>query len=257
MQVNTWDQELRVAIEAAMRAGELAMRYQAGIEAEAKADLSPVTKADRECEQLIASMLSDAFPTDGLLGEEGTERESRSGRRWIIDPIDGTRDYVRGSALWANLIGLEAEGEIVAGVANLPGFRGLYTASRGSGAYRNGEPIRVSSKCTISEAVLCLNGLNKLNQTPDVRRLLEFMAEFWAIRCMGGCPDAMLVASGQAEIWIEPTAAPWDLAPLKIIIQEAGGCFFNLDGGSTIYGGNCIACTPSLEEPVKKFIGII
>src|ERR1700680_4832856 len=149
-----WSHELEVAIQAVKQAAELAIRYQPGIVAEQKPDKSPVTEADRECERLISRMLKDAFPEDGLLGEEGTKAESRSGRRWIIDPIDGTRDYVRGNPLWANLIALEEGNEVVAGVVNLPMLGNLYSAWRGGGASLNGSPIRVSSKSSIDEAVL-------------------------------------------------------------------------------------------------------
>src|SRR5713226_2081557 len=113
--------ELEVARKAAERAAGLALRHQsAGLRAEVKPDASPVTQADRECEKLIAGMLEDAFPDDGILGEEGARKSSRSGRRWIIDPIDGTRDFVRGNPLWANLIALEEGDAVVAGVVNLP-----------------------------------------------------------------------------------------------------------------------------------------
>lgn len=252
--VGHWDRELEVAQEASRAAAELAAHYQTGIQAESKADLSPVTHADRECEQLIARTLAEAFPEDGLLGEEGAHVESRNGRRWIIDPIDGTRDYVRGNPLWANLIGLETGGEVVAGVVNLPALGAIYCASKGFGAYRNGVPMRASSKIAISDSVLCLNAINKLAQTPFRHRLLDWAAPFWAVRSLGGAPDAMLIASGQAEVWIEPVAAPWDLAPLKIVIEEAGGVFLNFDGHSSIYGGNAAACAPGLEVAVRSFL---
>ena len=254
--MTNWNQELEVAVAAAKAAGELALRYQQGIAVETKSDLSPVTHADRECEQLIAAMLTEAFPFDGLLGEEGARRDSANGRKWIIDPIDGTRDYVRGNPLWATLIGLEVDGEIAAGVASLPSLGGVYTAARGGGAFRNGEPIHVSKKTAPSEAVLCFNGFNKINSFPFKSTLVDWMQGFWAVRSMGGAPDAMLIASGQADAWIEPIAAPWDLAPLKVILEEAGAAFFNLDGGSTIYAGNCIACAPGLLSELKRFAGL-
>src|SRR5690349_166386 len=205
--MSRWSKELDVAVQAAKQAAELALRYQPGIAAETKADASPVTQADRECERLISGMLAEAFPEDGLLGEEGAVAESRSGRRWIIDPIDGTRDYLRGNPLWANLIGLEADGEIVAGVVNLPCLGGLYSASLGGGAFRNGTPIHASAKTSFAESVLCLNGVNRLDELPFRERLLNSLHEFWAVRSLGGAPDAMLVASGQADFWIEPNAA--------------------------------------------------
>jgi histidinol-phosphatase len=252
----TWSREIAVAVQAARKAAELALRYQPNVIAETKPDNSPVTEADRECERLIARLLSEAFPEDGLLGEEGTRVESRSGRRWIIDPIDGTRDYVRGNPLWANLIALEEEDEVVAGVVNLPMLGNLYSAWRGGGALHNGSPIRVSSKNSIDEAVLCMSAFDKLEGTPLKSRMLDWMARFWAVRGLGGATDAMMVASGQAEIWIEPRASPWDFAPLKVIVEEAGGRFLNFDGGSSIYAGNCLVCAPAFETEVLSFLGL-
>jgi histidinol-phosphatase len=254
--VNTYTRELEVAMEAARKAAELALKYQPGIVAETKPDNSPVTRADRECEQMIARTLSDAFPGDGILGEEGARAEARSGRRWIIDPIDGTRDYVRGNPLWANLIALEADGDVVAGVVNLPVLGKLYTASRGGGAQQNGCSIHASSKTAVQESVLCVNGYDKVANSPFRRQLLDWMARFWAVRGLGGAADAMMVASGQAEIWLEPSASPWDFAPLKVILEEAGARYLNVDGGSTIYAGNGIGCAPGLEPEVKNFLGL-
>src|SRR5262245_43629570 len=125
-----WSKEVEVSEAVARKAGEIAMRYwNRGIVAETKADLSPVTVADKECEAAIAKALEEAFPEDGLLGEEGAAKESRNGRRWIIDPIDGTRDFVRGNRAWATLIGLEADGEVVAGVASFPATGEIFTAA--------------------------------------------------------------------------------------------------------------------------------
>lgn len=252
--MSRWSHELEVAIQAAKEAAELALRCQSGIVAEPKPDKSPVTQADRECERLIARMLTKAFPEDGLLGEEGAAAESRSGRQWIIDPIDGTRDYVRGNPLWANLIALESGGEVVVGIVNLPVLGLLYTGSRGEGAYRNGSVIHASSKTRVEESVLCLNGYDKLDRFPQRDNLLDWMGQFWAVRGLGGAADAMMVASGQAEIWIEPSAKPWDFAPLKVILEEAGARFINLDGGSSIFAGNGTACAPGLEPELRQFL---
>jgi len=243
-----------VAVEAARKAAGIAMQYQPNIVAETKADNSPVTEADRECERMIARMLSDVFPDDGIMGEEGARSDSRSGRRWIIDPIDGTRDYVRGNPLWANLIALEAEGDVAVGVVNLPILGQLYTARRGAGAYRNGSRIQASAKISVEESVLCVNGYDKMAKLPFRGRLLDWMARFWAVRGMGGAADAMMVASGQAEVWIEPVASPWDFAPLKVILEEAGARYLNVDGGSSIYAGNAVGCAPGLEHEVRRFL---
>ena len=245
---------METAIEAAKRAAALALRMQPSVVAETKADNSPVTQADRECERVIAGMLAEAFPGDGVLGEEGARAESGNGRKWIIDPIDGTRDYVRGTPLWANLIALEVDGEVVAGVANLPLLGRLYSACRGGGAFCDGVPIRPSSKSRIEESVLCFNRFDKFSSFPSPERVLDWMGRFWNVRGLGGAPDAMLVASGQMDLWIEPSACAWDFAPLKIILEEAGARYFNFDGGSSIYAGNCIACTPGLEEEARRML---
>jgi histidinol phosphatase-like enzyme (inositol monophosphatase family) len=252
--VSTWARELEIATAAAKKAAELALYHQPNIVAETKPDKSPVTQADRECERMIARMLSQAFPEDGILGEEGTSAEGRSGRRWIIDPIDGTRDYVRGNPLWANLIALEAENDVVVGVVNLPVLGKLYTASRGAGAHCNAGRIQASAKTIVEESVLCVNGYDKLSKATYRDRLLDWMARFWAVRGLGGAADAMMVASGQAEVWIEPKASEWDFAPLKLILEEAGARFLNADGSSSIYAGNGIGCAPGLEPEVRRFL---
>jgi histidinol-phosphatase len=251
-----WFKELEVAARAAWKAAEVAQRMQPGITSESKADQSPVTPADRECERLIAGILSDAFPDDGILGEEGARSESRSGRTWIIDPIDGTRDYLRGNALWANLIALEADGDVVVGIVNLPVFGNLYMASRQGGAYRDNSPIHVSSKTTVEESVVCFNQFSKLDSLSFKTQLEDWMTRCWALRGLGGATDAMMVAAGQAEIWLEPRAAAWDFAPLKVIVEEAGGKFLNFDGGSSIRAGNALVFTPGLEPAVNRMLGL-
>ena len=247
--------ELDVARAAARRAGEIALRYrEKGIGFESKSDDSPVTAADRECERVIALALEEAFPDDGLLGEEGASKQSRSGRRWIIDPIDGTRDYVRGIPVWANLIGLEQNGEVVAGVAHFPGRGETYFASRGSGAYLEDGRLRISNINSISQASLSLTGLNSFYKYSFSGELLQWIKPFWSVRCFGGSIDAMLVARGEAEVWIESVVKPWDLAALKIISEEAGAEFFDFSGQPTINGGNAVACVPALAAEVRQFL---
>jgi fructose-1,6-bisphosphatase/inositol monophosphatase family enzyme len=221
---------------------------------ESKADLSPVTLAERECERLIVGALEEAFPDDGFLGEEGAVKKSGSGRRWIIDPIDGTRDFLRGLPTWAVLIGLEAGSDVTAGVVYFPVHGDIYFAARGSGAFLNDSAIRVSSISDPAESLLCVDGFNTALGLPFAPRLLDWMQAFWAVRCFGGCQDAMLVASGRAEAWIEPQGKPWDFAPLKVICEEAGAVFFNFDGRRTIYGGNGAVCAPGLELELRRFV---
>ena len=255
--VMPFEKELEVARRIAEQAGRLALENHArGFESETKSDDSPVTSADRANEKLISQLLEEAFPDDGVLGEEGAAREGRSGRRWIIDPIDGTRNFVRGIPTWGVLLALEAEGNVVVGVCNQPGLGELYSAAAGLGAYCNGTRIHCSPVKTPDQAMLCLTGFEHVVKRNWGGRLLPWIGQFSSVRSMGGCMDAMCVASGRAEVWISLRAKAWDLAPLKVIGEEAGARFFNLDGKSSIYGGDCVVTIPALENTIRSFLGI-
>ena len=249
-----FEEELLVAREAVEIAAEIARRMQPDIVAEVKPDASPVTEADRQCERAIVERIRRTFPDDGILAEEGTSAASRNGRKWIVDPIDGTRDFVRGTPLWANLVALEQDGEVVLGVVHLPCLGWLCHAVRGVGAYRNGERMRVSSRSHIEESIFCANAFNHLARAPFRDRLMEWMASFWAVRGLGGAADAMMLAAGAVEVWMEPVAKAWDFAPLKIIGEEAGAVFFNFYGGSDIYSGSGVLTVPALEDEVRALV---
>jgi fructose-1,6-bisphosphatase/inositol monophosphatase family enzyme len=249
-----YQKELTIGAEIARKAGGLALKIREGnIHVESKSDESPVTIADRECEKLIVAELQRAFPEDGLLGEEGASRESSNGRKWIIDPIDGTRDFIRGTGAWSVLIGLEERGQVVVGFAYFPSTGEMFSAARGEGAFWDGERMKGSGIQNKSEALLCCNGLGFMHRYPFAPDLLQWISEFWTVRSMGGCLDAMLVLTGRAEAWIEAQAKPWDLAPLKIIAAEAGFVTFDFAGNDTIYGGNYVICVPALADEIKRF----
>ena len=259
--MNHYEKELDAGRRIAESAGSVALDFKSkGIGFESKSDESPVTIADRECEKLIVAELQKAFPQDGLLGEEGALQASTSGRKWIIDPIDGTRDFIRGTGAWSVLIGLEEHGQIVAGFAYYPAHREMYFASKDGGAWRVPSPgaeperIRVSGISKLSEALVCFNGLSYAHRYSFSKHLTDWLAETWTVRSMGGCVDARLVSSGRADIWIETQAKPWDLAPLKIIAEEAGAATFDFTGANTIYGGNFAIAVPPLAEEVKRFL---
>jgi histidinol-phosphatase len=251
----SYQKELTIGAEIARKAGDLALKIREGnIGIESKSDESPVTIADRACEKLIVEELLRAFPDDGLLGEEGAMKESTNGRKWIIDPIDGTRDFIRGTRAWSVLIGLEENHEVTAGFACYPATGELYTAARGEGAYWDGRRIYASTVKKKNEALLCCNGLSYMHRYDFAKELVDWLSEFWTVRSMGGCLDAVMVASGRADAWMEAQAKPWDLAPLKIIAQEAGCVTFDFDGNDTIYGGNYVICAPGLADDMKHFV---
>jgi histidinol-phosphatase len=249
-----YEKELRIGAEIARKAGELALKIREGdIGVESKSDESPVTIADKACEKLIVEELRAAFPGDGFLGEEGTTQESANGRTWIIDPIDGTRDFIRGTRAWSVLIGFEEHGKVAAGHAYFPALREMFSAARGEGSFHDGRRIRASGIGKVGEALLCCNGLGYMHRYSFAKDLVGWLAQFWTVRSMGGCLDAVLVAGGQADAWIEAHAKPWDLAPLKIIAEEAGCVAFDFAGNDTIYGGNYVICVPALADEIKRF----
>jgi len=158
--------------------------------------------------------------------------------------------------LWSVLIGLEAGDEVVAGVAHLPLLNQTCWASRGDGAFRNDARLRVSAITNAREAVLSINGMNRISAMPFASGLIEWAAQFWAYRCLGGTPDAIMLAAGELDVWIEPKVAEWDLAAVQVILEEAGAVFFDLRGKRTIYGRSAVACTPALEREVRAFLGV-
>jgi len=250
-----YEKELETARRLALQAAQIALRHrEKGLTTEIKADLSPVTLADRDCERLIAAALDQAFPEDGLVGEEGALKASRSGRRWIIDPIDGTVDYIRRIPTWSVLIALEDQQGVAAGVCHLAEQQQMYFAARSAGAFMNEEKLRASAASDPAQALLCVNGLHLVSALPWAERLLRLIAGFHAVRSFGGCQDAMLVVSGRADAWIEPHAREWDLAPLKIIAEEAGAVFFNFNGEGSIYGGNCVIAAPGLAATLRAWL---
>ena len=256
-----FESELARGRELAWQAGALALRYQSeGFTMEDKPDLSPVTIADHESERLLVAGLTKSFPEDGSLSEEGANTPGASGRRWIIDPIDGTRDFIRGNRLWSNLIALEVNGVVELGVATFPGLKNQFWAVRGEGAWRSGldavTRLHCSSIATPDRSVVFFNQLNKSLERPLAEKALPFLSQFWAVRALGGALDAMLVAAGSAEVWIEPYCHPWDLAPLSIIAKEAGCLYFDYTGADTIYNHNAVICTPNLELCVREYLGL-
>jgi histidinol phosphatase-like enzyme (inositol monophosphatase family) len=252
-----YERELEFARRIAVAAGENARSIRAGgISAEMKSDASPVTFADRDNERLIREAIEQEFPEDGILGEEGSSKAGTSGRRWIIDPIDGTRDFVRGTRFWCVLVSLQEANESLVGVAHFPLLNETYWASRAGGAYVNLERLRASTITSVSECAFSPNGLHLLEARPYLPRVMDLMQRSWAVRSHGGALDACLVAAGKVDIWFEPKVEPWDLAALRVIIEEAGGVFFALDGSRAIDRGTAIGCAPGVASEIRQAFGI-
>ncbi len=252
---DAYTDELAIARRAADEAGRVALgHFKTRLTVEAKADGSPVTIADRGAEERLRTVLGAAFPTDGFLGEELGESAGASGRRWIIDPIDGTQSFIRGVPLWGVLVALEDRGECVLGVVALPALGETLWAVRGRGAFANGVPARVAATA-LADATICTSDASPRHfgeKHTGFERLLRRTARQ---RGWGDCYGYVLVATGRAEVMLDPLMNPWDAAAVKPIVEEAGGVFCAWDGTATIYGGSGLAVPSALRDPVLATLG--
>jgi histidinol-phosphatase len=242
------ERALAVMEEAARAAGEIALRYyRDGVEVATKPDRTPVTQADREAEQAIVRILRGAFPDAGVLGEEfGADGPKE--RRFIVDPIDGTKNFVRHIPVWATLIALEEEGEVTAGVMHNPVTGELFAARRGGGAFLNGRRVHVSDVPALGEAQMIHAGLRLLREAGRWDGFVRLVDATARQRGFGDFMGYGLVVEGKAELYLEVDVKPWDLAPCKIVVEEAGGRFTDLDGRPTIYGGSALATNGRLHD---------
>jgi histidinol-phosphatase len=248
------DRALAAATDAARAAGALALRYYtSGFEVTIKPDRTPVTQADREAEQAIVDALGRAYPAWGFLGEELGARGAKD-VRWIIDPIDGTRNFVRRVPVWATLLALEEHGEIVAGVIHNPVTGDLYAARRGGGARRNGERVHVSDVSDLWSATLLHAGLRLYREAGVWDGFVRLVDATERQRGFGDYMGYTLVAEGKGDFSVEVDLKPWDLAPCKILVEEAGGRFTDLAGRPTIYSGTALASNGRLHDVVLTLL---
>ncbi|MBM3224554.1 MAG: histidinol phosphate phosphatase [Candidatus Tectomicrobia bacterium] len=234
-------QYLDVAIAAAHAAGEVIRPYfQTALQVETKADATPVTAADRAGERVIVDMLRQHFPEHGVLGEEFGAQAGRGDARWIIDPIDGTQNFIRGIPFFGTLIALEQAGEITVGVAYEPVQGNLFHAAKGLGAFGNGERLAVSTLTELSQITLLHGSLDLLLRDGYWEGLARLARATRRQRGYGDYFAYTFVCRGQADVMLETDVKPWDIAPLKILVEEAGGRFSDFTGAPSIYSGNAL-----------------
>lgn len=248
---------LDFAIETAWQAGQLTLGYfQTGVRPDFKGDESPVTVADREAEKLIRSRIEKQYPGHAILGEEYGSRENTAGssHRWVVDPIDGTRSFVRGVPLYGVLIGLEIEGQSRVGVAHFPALNEMVAAAIGEGCWWNGRRVRVSPVEHLKNALVThydAAAFDKYGRTAIWERLKK------ATGYRAGWCDAYgyaLVATGRAEIALDPIMNPWDGGPFPAIMAEAGGYYGDWKGNPTIYGNEGLGTTQALLPEVLRLL---
>lgn len=240
---------LRALEDIARRAGDAALKhFRRGIVAEKKPDRSPVTVADREAEQIIRDYVVSAYPDAGFLGEETGTREGSTGLRFIVDPIDGTRAFVRGWSTWSVLLGIEAEGEPVVGIAYMPADDDFFVAVQGEGATHNGNPVRVSKIGPLADATVTHGGLQQFTMTGVGEALIRLSEASDIAR---GCPDFdgyRQILLGRSDAMVDPGVQPYDICAPAVLIREAGGRFTSFRGEETIYGGGAIASNGIIHD---------
>lgn len=243
------------AVELARGAGDITLKYfRKQPETTTKTDGSYVTIADREAETYLRRQIAERFPDDGILGEEEGESHGRSGRRWIIDPIDGTFAFVHGVPFYGVLIGLEIDGELSVGAVNIPALNEMVSAAKGLGCFLNGAPARVSNTARLEDALLLCTNFNVCASHGFGRAAELLQARAKTSRTWGDCYGYVLVATGRADVMLDPVMNLWDCAALLPIVQEAGGTFTDWRGVTTAHGGNSIATNGKLFDEVMGLV---
>lgn len=237
-------------------AGQVTLNYfQQALAVERKSDHSPVTVADRASEEYLRREIERHFPDDEILGEEsGVSGSSRSGRRWIIDPLDATRTFIHGVPLYGVLVGVEEHGELVAGAINMPALGDLVVAQRGRGCWWRGRRCRVSETAELGQALLLTTDVANSYRYGRGREWEILSRRARMVRTWGDCYGYVLVATGRADVMVDPIAELWDIAAVKPIIEEAGGIFTDYRGITTVHHRCAIASNGRLHAEILAAI---
>ncbi len=246
---------LQFALDAAWQAGRITLGYfQTGVRANRKADNTPVTIADRQAEQKIRQMIGERWPEHGIHGEEYGRSPTDSPYTWIIDPIDGTKSFISGVPLYSTLIALLDGDKALLGVIHLPALQETVYAVRGGGCFWNGRRARVSAIDKLEDAVVLCSEMERQGEYGRQQAWQRIVDSTYVQRTWGDGYGYALVATGRAEIMVDPGLAPWDAAPLQVIMEEAGGTFTDWQGHPTIHAGEGIATNGLLHEQVLSLV---
>jgi len=250
------DTLMHAAADVARLAGGHALSYyRRGVGVDYKGDGSPVTVADREAEQLAREWLGARFPDDGVLGEEFGVTNPEARRRWVLDPIDGTKSFVAGVPLWGTLVALCEGEDVLAGAAYFPAVGELVAAAPGCGAWHDGVRCRVSETASLGSATV-LTTDSRFPERPARKAAWDALAgEARVARTWGDCYGYLLVATGRADVMVDDIVNPWDAAALMPIVTEAGGAFFSWAGAATAFGGDAVATNAALAADVRRRLG--
>jgi histidinol phosphatase-like enzyme (inositol monophosphatase family) len=249
---------MAAAEELARECGRVALHHfrSSGLVVQRKPDGSPVTNADLAAESAAREWIRDRFPGDGIVGEEYGIERGDAARRWILDPIDGTRTYLRGVPLWGTLVAVVEGSDVVAGAASFPALGELICAARGESCWLNGEKALVSPQSRLNGALVLTTDPNFAADYAKRERWGELESRVELSRSWGDCYGYLLVASGRAEVMADPVLSEWDAAALMPIVEEAGGVFTDWSGVRTATGGSAIATNRALASEVRRVLGV-
>ena len=252
--------DVKLALELAAEADALTMRRFGAVDlrVETKPDMTPATDADLDAETLLRTRLSESRPQDSVFGEEFGGTKEFSGRQWVIDPIDGTKNFVRGVPVWATLIALLVDGVPVVGVVSAPALGRRWWAAEGQGAFSSfGGATRQISVSAVGDLGSASVSFSDLTTGWDAgrSRFLEFTDAVWRVRAYGDFWSYCLVAEGAVDVAVEPEVKLWDLAPLDILVREAGGRFTSLAAEPGPHGGSAVATNALLHDAVLEHLG--
>jgi histidinol phosphatase-like enzyme (inositol monophosphatase family) len=246
---------LQAVTEVAELAARVAMGwYRGSVEVEIKGDGSPVTIADRAAEQAARDWISSRFPGDGIEGEEFGVTRPEARRRWILDPIDGTKAFVRGVPLWGTLVACSEGEQVLAGAACYPVVNETVCAAPGEGCWWNGSRTRVSGVADLSQATALITDARFVDSPERFAQWHALAARAGVVRTWGDCYGYLLLATGRAEIMVDDVMNPWDAAALQPVIIEAGGTFTAWNGVATAFGGSVIATNGALGAEVRSYL---
>lgn len=241
-----------VAELAALTGSTAFAHFRRDLAVETKQDGSPVTRADREAERCARDWLARRFPDDGIVGEEFGTSAGRSGRTWLLDPIDGTKSFVRGVPLWGSLVALVEQDTVLAGAAAFPAVGEQLVAARGAGCWHNGARCRVSPRAELAGATALTSEVERF-ATPEARRAWDALAAAVTVtRTWGDCYGYLLVATGRAELMVDVGLSPWDIACFAPIIEEAGGRITDFAGRAYPPLENAIATNAALADLARR-----
>lgn len=256
-QLKELDARMELALEAARQAHDLILSFyqSSSLVVDRKRDSSPVTEADRGAERLIRELINREYALDGILGEEYGEQPGNSGFRWILDPIDGTKSFIHGVPLFGTLIGIEYQNECVGGVCRFPALDEVVYARKGSGTYWKRGPnppiqAHVSRVSEIADALFCITTIQGFERIGRKDALDALVATSGLTRGWGDCYGHCLVATGRAEVMVDPLMNLWDAAALLPIVEESGGTFTDWGGNRTAAGGNGVSVNETLSTTV-------